>query len=403
MMERLTAMQKQYDELQSQLEESRMSPSRQPAASGRLLDSSPNCRASAQRCRVCDEYLAVQRQLEEERTASRSSDDTTAVKQLLGPNGYSSTSTTRVGFVAATAGRDPSPTRGCRPAVTETGRRWLAETVTRAAALPRTAHRRGAYIPRWDTTVALTSTVGDQARRRSSLLRWSSDCSAVGSHPRVSGVSMSEAEHRRLLSESELAVLADEDQLECWWTTEHHFLDEYSHISANEVLLPWVGARTERLHVGSGIFNITPPVNHPARVATARRDALITSRTAASRFWYQCGSSTTEQRELQHKRIPTSPKPCSTKSSSGIPQDVGRRGVQPTARTSLDAHPQPVLPKPYDEAPPADVGRRQQPGTFEEGRQDGPRRVVFTVGSPPPASRRSSRLQEHDRRCRTRG
>ena len=42
---------------------------------------------------------------------------------------------------------------------------------------------------------------------------------------------------------------------------------EYSHISANEVFMGYVAARTERMHIGSGIFNLTPPVNHPARVA----------------------------------------------------------------------------------------------------------------------------------------
>ena len=34
-----------------------------------------------------------------------------------------------------------------------------------------------------------------------------------------------------------------------------------------EVYLSYVAAQTERIHVGSAIFNITPKVNHPARVA----------------------------------------------------------------------------------------------------------------------------------------
>ena len=51
------------------------------------------------------------------------------------------------------------------------------------------------------------------------------------------------------------------------WSVEHHFLEEYSHISASEIFLPYVAARTKRIHVGSAIYNITPPVNHPARIA----------------------------------------------------------------------------------------------------------------------------------------
>ena len=58
--------------------------------------------------------------------------------------------------------------------------------------------------------------------------------------------------------------------------------------------MPYVAARTERMHVGSGIFNITPPVNHPARVAerVAMLDHLSNGRFE---FGTGRGSSTTEQ------------------------------------------------------------------------------------------------------------
>src|SRR5207244_11560835 len=51
------------------------------------------------------------------------------------------------------------------------------------------------------------------------------------------------------------------------WSPEHHFLTHYSHQPAPEIFLSWVAARTRRIHVGYAIVNITPPVNHPARVA----------------------------------------------------------------------------------------------------------------------------------------
>ena len=51
------------------------------------------------------------------------------------------------------------------------------------------------------------------------------------------------------------------------WVTEHHFLDEYSHLSANDVVLGYLAHATERIHLGSGIFNPLPQVNHPAKVA----------------------------------------------------------------------------------------------------------------------------------------
>ena len=80
-------------------------------------------------------------------------------------------------------------------------------------------------------------------------------------------------EHRRIMDEVAVVRAADRVGFKYTWATEHHFLTEYSHLSANEVFLGYLAAATERIHLGSGIFNITPPVNHPARVAGAGRAA----------------------------------------------------------------------------------------------------------------------------------
>ena len=60
---------------------------------------------------------------------------------------------------------------------------------------------------------------------------------------------------------------ADEAGFKYVWVTEHHFLDEYSHLSANDVVSGYLAHATERIHIGSGIFNPLPQVNHPAKVA----------------------------------------------------------------------------------------------------------------------------------------
>src|SRR5436190_13089543 len=103
------------------------------------------------------------------------------------------------------------------------------------------------------------------------------------------------AEHDRLVSEVSLCETGDQHNWKYAWFTEHHFLEEYSHISANEVLMPWVLARTQQMHVGSGIINITPPVNHPVRVA--ERVAML-DHVSEGRFEFGTGrgSSTIEQR-----------------------------------------------------------------------------------------------------------
>jgi alkanesulfonate monooxygenase SsuD/methylene tetrahydromethanopterin reductase-like flavin-dependent oxidoreductase (luciferase family) len=76
-----------------------------------------------------------------------------------------------------------------------------------------------------------------------------------------------DAEHHALMDELELVQAADRAGFKYVWVTEHHFLDEYSHVSANDVILGYLAHATERIHLGSGIFNPLAQVNHPAKVA----------------------------------------------------------------------------------------------------------------------------------------
>ncbi|MFD0270069.1 LLM class flavin-dependent oxidoreductase [Streptomyces sp. NPDC127106] len=76
-----------------------------------------------------------------------------------------------------------------------------------------------------------------------------------------------EAEHKALIEETEYVIQADKSGFKYAWASEHHFLEEYSHLSANEVFLAYLAHATERIHLGSGIFNPLAPVNHPVKVA----------------------------------------------------------------------------------------------------------------------------------------
>ena len=101
------------------------------------------------------------------------------------------------------------------------------------------------------------------------------------------------AEHRRHVENLDMAVVADTSNFKYLWAPEHHFLEEYSHAPAPEVFLSFAAARTEQIHVGASIYNITPPVNHPARVA--ERVALIDQLSEGrAEFGTGRGSSSTE-------------------------------------------------------------------------------------------------------------
>ena len=83
----------------------------------------------------------------------------------------------------------------------------------------------------------------------------------------------SAAEHGMLLEEIEYVRCADANNWKYVWISEHHALAEYSHISASDVVAGYLAAVTERIHISSGIFNLSPRVNHPVR--NAERVAML--------------------------------------------------------------------------------------------------------------------------------
>jgi alkanesulfonate monooxygenase SsuD/methylene tetrahydromethanopterin reductase-like flavin-dependent oxidoreductase (luciferase family) len=63
------------------------------------------------------------------------------------------------------------------------------------------------------------------------------------------------------------AVLAERVGFHSLWTVEHHFLSEFSHCSAPEVLYGAIAARTSRIRIGHGVRLLPFPYNHPIRAA----------------------------------------------------------------------------------------------------------------------------------------
>ena len=84
---------------------------------------------------------------------------------------------------------------------------------------------------------------------------------------------VSECEHEMITREGQYVVQADRFGWKYAWFGEHHSLTEYSHLSAPEVLMANLAARTERIHLASGINNLSPRVNHPVR--NAERAAFL--------------------------------------------------------------------------------------------------------------------------------
>ena len=186
-------------------------------------------------------------------------------------------------------------------------------------------------------------------------------------------------EHRRILNDVAVLEAADRSNWKYCWATEHHFLHEYSHLSANEVFLSYIAGRTKNIHVGSGIINITPPVNHPARVA--ERVALL-DHLSDRRFEFGTGrgSSTTEQggfgitdpdltRDMFDEALPEIVRMWQTDEYSF----EGRFFSMPSRN---------VLPKPNGASHPPLWVAAGNPGTFEKAARMGLGVLCFAHGTP---------------------
>ena len=74
-------------------------------------------------------------------------------------------------------------------------------------------------------------------------------------------------EYRIYQDTLEQIELADALGFHCAWEVEHHFLEEYSHSPAPEVVLAAASQRTKNIRLGHGIVLAPPPFSHPARIA----------------------------------------------------------------------------------------------------------------------------------------
>jgi alkanesulfonate monooxygenase SsuD/methylene tetrahydromethanopterin reductase-like flavin-dependent oxidoreductase (luciferase family) len=203
-------------------------------------------------------------------------------------------------------------------------------------------------------------------------------------------------EASRLRDEIELVKAADRSGFKYTWATEHHFLDEYSHLSANEAFLGYLAAATERIHLGSGIFNITPPVNHPARVA---EKVAMLDHLSGGRFEFGVGrgSSTTEQqgfgieepeltREMVDETLPEIVRMWKETEYS----HQGRFFSPPTRN---------VLPKPLTDPHPPLWVAAGSPGTFKKAAEMGIGVLCFAQASMDDLAKLIAVYKEEIERC----
>src|SRR2546423_1754166 len=80
-----------------------------------------------------------------------------------------------------------------------------------------------------------------------------------------------DAERRIYQEMLEQVELADRLGFDYVFEVEHHFLEEYSHSSAPELVMAALSQRTRNIRLSHGIVLTPPPYNHPAASPSASR------------------------------------------------------------------------------------------------------------------------------------
>ena len=141
----------------------------------------------------------------------------------------------------------------------------------------------------------------------------------------------------------------------------------------------YVAARTEQMHLGSGIFNLTPPVNHPARVA--ERVSML-DHLSSGRFEFGTGRGSSST-EYQGFGIPD---PDTTRDlfDEALPEVVRMLQEAPYSHDGrgFSMPERKVLPRPWTVPHPPLWLACGSPTTFEKAGRLGMGALCFTMGDP---------------------
>jgi alkanesulfonate monooxygenase SsuD/methylene tetrahydromethanopterin reductase-like flavin-dependent oxidoreductase (luciferase family) len=206
-----------------------------------------------------------------------------------------------------------------------------------------------------------------------------------------------EKEHEALLREAELVQCADKNNFKFAWLSEHHALPEYSHLSSSETLAGYLAATTDRIHIGSAIFNISPRVNHPVR--NAERVAMLDHLTNR-RFEFGTGRGAGSHEVGTFNIHDTS----STRSEYDevLPEIVRmweQRDYKFQGKHFQLDNPHNILPKPYAPGHPPIWVACGNPPTFEKAGRLGIGALAFTFESAKEMDYRFNQYREGISNC----
>ena len=185
----------------------------------------------------------------------------------------------------------------------------------------------------------------------------------------------SKHEHLELMREAEYVIFADKHNWKYSWFGEHHALTEYSHMSAPEVVMGWVAAQTDYIHLGTGINSLSPRKEHPARYA--ERAAMLDHFTNNRFEWGTGRGAGSHEMALFNIMDKDSTKPEWAEVVREIPRMWEQYDYEFHGDTFTVPYPHNVLPKPYGAGHPPIWVACGNPGTFTTAGEMGIGAIAF--------------------------
>ena len=180
-----------------------------------------------------------------------------------------------------------------------------------------------------------------------------------------------EHEHLMLKREASYPILADKHNWKFAWFGEHHCLTEYSHMSAPEVVMGWVAAQTDYIHLGTAITSLPTTKEHPVRIAE-RAAMLDHFLRRPFRVRHRPGRGQPRGGHLQ-RHAHLRDQGHVERGHHRDPPHVGPAGLLLRGRALPGAAQPQHRPQAPQRHPPAAVGGLRQPGHLRGRRQHGHR------------------------------
>jgi alkanesulfonate monooxygenase SsuD/methylene tetrahydromethanopterin reductase-like flavin-dependent oxidoreductase (luciferase family) len=175
------------------------------------------------------------------------------------------------------------------------------------------------------------------------------------------------------------AVRGEQVGFTYFWTVEHHFLSEFSHCSAPEVLYGAVAAKTKTLRIGHGVRLLPFPYNHPIRAAEM---AAALDLVCDGRMEFGTGRSSTRD-ELEGFGIDPQDTRGMWEEALEVVVGAWTTDVFEWQGRYFKVPPRRVHPKPIQRPHPPLWVASTSPASHEIAGQKGLGLLSFTIGVPP--------------------